>query len=341
MNVILVVLICFSVFSCNGRDVSSPRGYSRSIERVRLEPVLVAEALVTNFPSAMKVYNDYIIVLNPFLRDGFLSIYDRHTGKELNTVGTLGRGPGESIQPYIGNIYEDKLLIFELGANRKALIVIDSLLALKFNPIRYSDSPIQDFIYRTIKIDNGLFVSSVFDDWRQPFKVHNESSVIKYFGKPPIRNTNDFPQGGTEYHVRKQQIFFYNSRNPYIACYQRFDDNSFTLNWENQFIKPRYSIYNDKISWREEQSSGIMGIAFTNKYIVCLRNELKLREIRGRETSTAPRSLYLFDYQGNLVKIVDLIDPSIRIASEEDSDIVYILSVEPDFNIVKYDLSEI
>ena len=48
--------------------------------------------------------------------------------------------------------------------------------------------------------------------------------------------------------------------------------------------------------------------------------------------------IFLYDYDGNLVKIVDLGIPVMRIASEEQSNTLYAIGVNPDFVLVKYEL---
>lgn len=51
-----------------------------------------------------------------------------------------------------------------------------------------------------------------------------------------------------------------------------------------------------------------------------------------------PSYCFLYDYDGNLVKIVDLGIPVMRIASEEQSNTLYAIGVNPDFVLVKYEL---
>lgn len=314
---------------------------SSHVERTQLTSKTVVDDLFTNFPGTMCVYGKYLIILNPFMKNGIINIYDRVKGEELLVFGTLGQGPQEFTSPLLGNLYTNQLVVFDLNLGKKTVIHVDSLFNLSHNPIHLTDILVSN-IHRIIKIDSNLYVTTSFFDELPPFKVHNETSIISTFGKNPIPQKSNFPQGGlTEYHPSKRLFFYFSSQNPYIACYQRIEDDFFELKWENQFIKPRFSISNNTIQWDKEQYSGISEIAFSKKYIVCLRNELKLSEIQGRETSTAPRCLYLFDYEGHLKKIVDLPSPSVRVASEIDSDTVYVISVEPHYSIVEYDLSVI
>ncbi len=331
MKYIFLLCVAVALISCNGT-------LSR-VDRVRLEPVMIADTLFSNFIGAMEVYGDYIILLNPFMKSGFLAIYDRYTGKELNAIGTFGKGPGEYISPHIGNLYNDELLLYDLNAGKKASIVVDSLIGPKDNPIHLTDLPDSD-IAKIIKIDSNFYVVATYYN-EPPLELYNGTSIIGSFGKPPISGTSEFPQGLIKYHPAERLLVYAPFDNPYLACYRRETDNSFTLKWENQFIEPRYSIQNNEIHWDAEQDKGILDFSFTKSYIVCVKNELKLREIQGRDSATSPRCLYLFDYEGKLVKIVELAAPSTRIASEINSDMVYLVSLEPDFCIVKYDLSDI
>jgi hypothetical protein len=142
-----------------------------------------------------------------------------------------------------------------------------------------------------------------------------------------------------KYHPTKQIFVYASNQNPYLAVYKR-KDKSFSFAWEYQISQPHYSLHDHAIHWESEQPCGIMGLCFCKDYIVCLLNELKMREVKRRDIATAPKAIYLFDYDGELIKILDLPVPSIRVASAIDSNVIYVVGLEPDFNIAKYDLSD-
>lgn len=51
-----------------------------------------------------------------------------------------------------------------------------------------------------------------------------------------------------------------------------------------------------------------------------------------------PRTVFVYDYDGKLLKIVNLGMPVMRIAADGRSNALYVIGVNPDFALAKYDL---
>jgi hypothetical protein len=143
----------------------------------------------------------------------------------------------------------------------------------------------------------------------------------------------------------QQGIFIYNAAqkaflyafNTYITVYRQSED-SFKQAWENLLEEPDYTLTDDRIRWGNHQKAGFLGAAFLKDYVACLRNELPLKEVRGRDMSKLPRTIYLFDYKGELVKICELEHPTLRIAGDGESNTLYAVNVPDEFCLVKYEL---
>ena len=58
----------------------------------------------------------------------------------------------------------------------------------------------------------------------------------------------------------------------------------------------------------------------------------------GRDVSKCPHTVFLYDYDGNLVKIVDLGIPVMRIAADCQDNVLYAIGADPDYILVKYEL---
>lgn len=54
--------------------------------------------------------------------------------------------------------------------------------------------------------------------------------------------------------------------------------------------------------------------------------------------SKCPHTVFLYDYDGNLVKIVDLGIPVMRIAADCQDNVLYAIGADPDYILVKYEL---
>ena len=63
-----------------------------------------------------------------------------------------------------------------------------------------------------------------------------------------------------------------------------------------------------------------------------------VNEIEGRDMKMLPKTLVLRAYDGNVLKIVDLGMPILRIAGQVNSDVLYAIVVDPEYKIVKCEL---
>ncbi|MDR3094917.1 MAG: hypothetical protein LBU62_09810 [Bacteroidales bacterium] len=311
--------------------------HQQTVERISVQLDTVHNSLFTRFPGSLLIFNDYIILGDPFAEKGFVKIFQRHTGAEINAIGIIGKGQNECLSPDFMNYFQDHLVLYDFELNKKALIPIDSLIHSKNNPVHLTSVPVSN-IHSLIQTGDDEYVAA---DYLQPLPFHliRGEQTTATFGKNPVdEDVNTFTQGQMSYHPLRKIFVYTDNRNPYIALYKR-DGTSFSFEWECQIKTPHYRVYDNAIHWEREQPSGIMDATFSKDYIVCLLNELKIREVNGREIDTAPKAIYLFDYDGQLVKILDLPVPAIRIASAIDSNVIYIVELEPDYDIVKCDLS--
>ena len=67
-------------------------------------------------------------------------------------------------------------------------------------------------------------------------------------------------------------------------------------------------------------------------------NEPLEKPVRGRDERLLPHLAYLYDYNANLVKVVDLGVPVVRIASDRRNNVLYALALNPDYMLLKYEL---
>jgi len=80
----------------------------------------------------------------------------------------------------------------------------------------------------------------------------------------------------------------------------------------------------------------------TKDYIVTLERDREVDPLDertvGRNASKCPRTVFVYDYDGKLLKIVNLGMPVMRIAADGRSNAQYVIGVNPDFALAKYDL---
>ena len=302
---------------------------------------IIAEDLFTSFPGTLRVNSKHLLLHCPRGDGGekFLMIYDRNSGEQITRVGGFGRGPGEWITPALGNVIDDKLVVYDLNVRQYVLSSAEDMYQDISNPnsIKKLEIDISNMIY----IDNHQYIVASWKE-KRPFEMVSKNGLIscgKYPFEENITNTIERFQGHILKHPQKKVMIYATISNPYLAMYNIKDD-SLELVWENQFLSPDYTVYNQQLQWGNNQPNGISDIVFTKNYIVCLIKDFQ-SEARGMDIRNTPKAVYLFDYKGRLTHIFDLPYHTIRLAADALSNSFYTVSLEPDYSIVKYDLATV
>ncbi|MDR0421595.1 MAG: hypothetical protein LBH72_01115, partial [Proteiniphilum sp.] len=120
----------------------------------------------------------------------------------------------------------------------------------------------------------------------------------------------------------------------YFGCYKK-DDDSFRLLWENR-KKYKYSYNNNRVVF-EPSRKGIYEMTLTKDFIVTLQRDYKNdptdeSQVR-RDAGKLPRTLFVYDYNGKLLKIINYNVPIGRIAGEIKTNTVYAIYADPDFKL--------
>ena len=103
--------------------------------------------------------------------------------------------------------------------------------------------------------------------------------------------------------------------------YQQGEDE-FSFVWEWRTDGDEYEIRNNEVIF-DRRVKGVRGLCMSKDFIITLQRDRRKDDTDestvGRDASKCPHTVFLYDYDGNLVKIVDLGIPVMRIASEEQS----------------------
>jgi hypothetical protein len=322
-------LMLFFVNACNNENI--PRGELAYNQ-------VIAEDLFTMFPGTLRVTSKHILLQNPFNRDAFLQVYDRQTGEELFSAGTIGQGPGDWNNPNISNVINDTFVVYDVFLKKYAFVDVNTITSVS-DPALIQKAEMD--LYQFVFLDKSHFIVA---NWKEthPFEMFSNGQRIacgKYPLKEPVQNTADRFQGILHIHPQRELFIYATIANPYIALYQIRKDN-LKLIWENQFKSPQYTITENQLQWGNEQPDGVSDVAFLKDYIVCLVKDFK-SEAKGRDVKAAPKAVYVFDYEGKLVHIFDLPVHSVRLAADAKTNLFYSVALEPYYSIVTYDLSSI
>ncbi len=314
----------------------------KNIERDFLEPEIINDALFTKFPGNLIVNDKYAVLENPFSNEFFMQIYDINTGEMLGNAGEIGRGPSEFTTAKIEFINQDSVFVFDLNReNHAGLISIKSVI--KDN---YGFKPLPNLINQDIsnicllKKDKHIYFNPNFNT---PFTLVENGIEKGSFGNTPIKkdiiNGYNVFQGNVAYNPENKLLIYTTSAFQYMAIYKN-TDSSFELKNETTNIELGKIVKDELIV--DKKQKGISALALTKDYIVCLQRDYTSDDIDettvGRDFTKIPKTVFLYNYNGELKKIIDLKYPVIRIAANYYNNNLYAIILNDEFQLVEYSL---
>jgi len=176
---------------------------------------------------------------------------------------------------------------------------------------------------------------------------HWDRPYFYSFGKFPIpeslrkRDRFSYFQGNVAYNPDLKKLIYTSYRFPYMAIYTK-SGKSFKLLTE---VKGKfdYSVSSGGEFKRSRDSKeGPRELTLTLDYIVTVDRDLSIDQTDenevGRDPMKLPHTVFIYDYEGNLLKIVNLGFPVVRIAADTKNNTLYAIVVMDDYVLVKYEL---
>ncbi|MDR2775509.1 MAG: TolB-like 6-bladed beta-propeller domain-containing protein, partial [Tannerella sp.] len=331
-----IVIIGVLLSACTHRT-----GEIVPVRKILPVSAVIADSLYLSFPGQLRVTSKHILIQTPFSSEGFLKIYDRKTGQESGWTGTVGGGPGEWTAPSLGNVVDDKILIFDLNLKKYVMAETNTMYReiSETGSMKKTDIQPSTLVF----VNDRLLVAADYAE--TPFKLLSNGVTLpcgQYPFTESVTNTYERFQGHLAVHPEKRLIVYGTNDNPYISLY-RVQPDGLEQVWEKQFKEADYSISDRQLRWGTRQPAGVKEVTFTKDYIACMTEDERNKDntitfsMRGREMKIPLQSIYLFDYEGNLIYQLEPDTYIIRLASDTDSNLLYAVSIHPDFRIVTFD----
>ncbi len=315
------------------------------VERVSLNPQILHEGLYTMLPGAMLLCDNFLVWEDGFATDTFMHVVDLRTNQEVGTMGKIGRGAEEFITPNLLGSFGKYIVVADDNLPKCALYSIDSLLERKNPYIPRPNFPFKGISYATV-VDPATIIVVQFDN-SIPFRIIRNQQVVDEFGHFPIQdsisNRFDVLQGGVEYNHQRDIMLYTTNRFPYMALYKKNKGGSYTLLKESAY-PIRYAIKNKRAQPIDEDEESFSTSVFTKDYIVSLKQDEdnplpKQAPTSGiRDLSGVPHTVYIFDYNLNLLKIADLNMPVLNITANPENNTLYIIGLKDSYCIAKCEI---
>ena len=315
--------------------------HAPQVEHDVVEPTVIYNDIESRMPGSLMIFNHYAIWSDPFSTDDQIHVINLQTNQEIGKFLDIGNGPNEFITPNYSLTSNNNVIVYDMSQDKMSFYSIDSLEKQMYPLVMTIKAETQSYT-RIIDTQGQNFVKFKPDN-KYPFLYGQQP-----FGKYPFKKEEDFNnkfdvlQGNIAYNRDNQTLVYSTLGFPYIAAYKKEEQSdNFRLLWERKGDIDYYVSEGKMILDRTRM--GVMELALTKDYIVTVQRDYQkdpTDESRvGRDFSMLPQTLFVYDYQSNLKRIIDFKMPILRIGSDIKNNTIYAIVVNPDFCLVKYELS--
>lgn len=304
---------------------------------------IVSDSLYTSMPGSLFVGDGYVLWTDPFADGDFLHILDKETGKELAAWGSIGGGSQEFYLPMISYSRPPYVQIFDMNKNLQVRLNIERISADSLLLTEEWSARTLDNCTQRLQLDDDAFLS-FFPDKPSPFRL-DKGNRADVFGKLPleekVENGFDKYQGEIVYSDGRRSLLYSTYLFPYVALYE-YKDDRLILKWEKGEYESCH-IKNGNLTLDRDVEPGMHAVALTKDYIVGVRRDKDVEgelpgNANGRDMRMLPQSLFVYNYDFELQKIINLKVPIVRLAGDDDTNEVCLLVADPEFRIIKLPL---
>ncbi len=168
-----------------------------------------------------------------------------------------------------------------------------------------------------------------------------DGKEIASAGKLPfpsnIADREHFYSGKIVYNPENQTLLLYLEVLPYAATFKVTSSNISLLN-ERTFGNPEYTINGDQMQVKEGGKDCLVGCCLTEDFIISIMNDPDYTGNDNSQSSPKRHTVGVFDYDFNLVKIVNLRMPRYNLAASGEDNTFYAIVQNPENSIVEIEL---
>ena len=326
LNVIITFAFCTS---CSQKSVKT--------ERVQVSPKVLTDSLFIKNAASFICIGDYLVLQDPRQGSNFIKIYDTK-GHLVSEVGQIGNGPEEFIIPECIPFGKNKFLTWNrYGTFQTAVSSPDNQFRPEFKNFHVFNGKNQ-----SIQLcENGNFIA--YDPTKdQVITLYSpDGKEIASAGKLPfpsnIADREHFYSGKIVYNPENQTLLLYLEVLPYAATFKVTSSNISLLN-ERTFGNPEYTINGDQMQVKEGGKDCLVGCCLTEDFIISIMNDPDYTGNDNSQSSPKRHTVGVFDYDFNLVKIVNLGMPRYNLAASGEDNTFYAIVQNPENSIVEIEL---
>lgn len=334
-NVLLLFAILFLIISCqSNRD---PLAFSPPVfkEEKSVNITEIEIDKMTHYIFNIDIIEDKIVA-TAFDGTNAVSIFDKNNGKLINSVLTIGRGPGEYTSGHLFlNTSGDSVYIFDMQ-NRSVSTYTSGEFIKGSIPNRVVKLDELNMYLNAKPLTGGKYLSFPTKDAR--FAIHQaDGKLISSYNKyPSFKEITDtvsihYMYRGMERVDVKPDGSKFVSTNSLGSILDIFSikDGIITLEKEERFYSPKFIIDDTKrIVVQPDCLIGLQELKTTDQYIYAIFSGKQKKEIGG--SNSFGKYVYVFDWKGKPVKSYNLNKEISKLAIDEISQRAYVVTKDQD-----------
>lgn len=357
------VLLAITSFAC-----STPQEQAKDI-LVDIQPMLATplqgelmeEFLMTPSTKLMKVIQSRLFHFTP--ADGVSCLITNEYTDTLGYLPSIGNGPGEfisSLPDFAGiSLSKDTLYMYDTSIRtvKKYLLHFETdrvrSMFIDKTKLQEKSKPGQRIldwgINRLKRLDNGYYVGFCDIATQYTFTLFDSKlNEITKFGEYPIKNM--FDEGKLHWtpcfdgplEIQGNSIYHATRDFAYMARYDVNNEGEVKLVWKKFYAKTKCRSSNNGIIFKSDNIQGFTSIAIGKEHIFAAYSGVKSGELYRQRSGMAlyPRTIVIFDLQGNPLKKFQLQGRFVPICLDEDEEYLYVQHDDPDTSLWRYKVSD-
>lgn len=334
-SILCVLVVAMAMFSsCSEKNAEVQRVSNQAY-------TVVSDSIYSRMPGTI-LYQDGIVYWEDAIAfEKFVHAVDVNKQMEIACFANKGEGPDDFTFPLMSLSPSGGLYVNDGNKPLEILYQVKEE-GLSVQSRKYGNDPMAT---RLLHLDGGatLFLCPEKDEL---FHIYAKDAPGISFGERPIKdemnNAYDVFQGIVDYHAEKKLLVYSSLSFPYLAVFRQSDKGT----WERIGEKREdwdYTFSDGSLIFAPDAKKGAMEMALTDDYVVLLQRDTQVEESvsrkeEGRSMALLPRSLFVYDYNLKLKKIINMPFPMLRLCGDTDTNTLYAMSVNPEFELISIDL---
>lgn len=330
-----LLFLMFLLMSCSTQKQEVTRISDQAYETI-------SDSIYTRMPGSIVYQNGIVYWEDPFAFENFMHAVDIQKKAEVVSFANRGEGPNDFTQAVMFSVSEEGIFINDSNKPLEIAYRIErNQGSVSFSSGKYElDANVTRLLH--------LGKDGILRHNPQTEKLFQltGNGIGCHFGERPIKdeadNAYDIFQGQVAYNPQKQVLVYSSLSFPYVAIYK----NKGMKNWELEKEHSEafdYSLTEGRVVFSSNNKSGAMELALTKDYIILLQRDTEVEEsVSNKEPGLSfkrlPHSLFVYDYNLELKKIINMPVPMLRLCGDYQTNTIYAMCVDPEFKLISIDI---